>query len=156
MNHFQSGADVVRAFFERWNEQDADGVGALFAEKGQFVNVVGLWWRSRKAIRKAHQYGFRRIFAHATVEITELTTYILREDVHIVHTVSTLVGQIGPAGEIGEERVAVISFVTAIRDGSFEIVSAHNTERFDNADTHIVQDGTIRPANYRRLSFNAD
>ena len=44
---FESGEAVVRAFFDRWNAGDADGIGALFAEDADFVNVVGLWWRSR-------------------------------------------------------------------------------------------------------------
>ena len=49
---FESGEAVARAFFDRWNDGDAYGIGALFVEDADFVNVVGLWWRSRKAKRE--------------------------------------------------------------------------------------------------------
>ena len=54
---FETGEAVARAFFDRWNDHDAEGIAALFAEDADFVNVVGLWWRNRRAIRKAHDYG---------------------------------------------------------------------------------------------------
>lgn len=72
MTFFPDGESVARAFFDRWNAGDADGIGELFADDADFVNVVGLWWRNRRAIRKAHAYGFKHIFQHATIEITEL------------------------------------------------------------------------------------
>ena len=149
MTNFNDGAAVTRAFFERWNEGDADGIGELFAEDADFVNVVGLWWRNRRAIRKAHAYGFERIFQNAQVEITELKVRELRPDIHIVHTVSTLVGQTGPNGETTAPRVAVISLVTERRENGFVIVSCQNTDRVEGADTHVVDTSGFRPASYR-------
>ncbi|GAB5470165.1 MAG: hypothetical protein Kilf2KO_31950 [Rhodospirillales bacterium] len=100
---FQSGEAVARALFDRWNEGDADGIAALFAEDADFVTVVGFRWRSRKAIRKTHGHGFRRIFQNATVEISELAVRALTPEFHIVHTVSTLGGQSG----LGSSKAAV-------------------------------------------------
>ncbi len=146
---FESGEAVARAFFDRWNDGDADGIGALFAEDADFVNVVGLWWRNRKAIRKAHDYGFQRIFQNAGVEITELVTRALTPDIHIVHTVSTLDGQSGVDGSEAGRRVAVISMVTRRMPSGFEIVSCQNTDRVEGADTHVVEGDGFRPASYR-------
>ena len=126
---FETGEAVARAFFDRWNDQDAEGIAALFAEDADFVNVVGLWWRNRRAIRKAHDYGFRRIFQRAKVEITELSLRELTPDVHIVHTVSTLDGQTGTDGRTTARRVAVITLVTRRAASGFEIVSCQNTDR---------------------------
>jgi hypothetical protein len=36
------------------------------------VNVVGLWWRTRREIRKAHAYGFERIFARSTLTLEQV------------------------------------------------------------------------------------
>ena len=146
---FETGEAVSRAFFDRWNDGDAEGIGALFTEDADFVNVVGFWWRSRKAIRKAHDYGFRRIFQNARVEITELAVRELTPDIHVVHTVSTLDGQSGLGGSEASRRVAVISMVTRRGPSGFEIVSCQNTDRVEGADTHVVDDDGFHPASYR-------
>lgn len=146
---FETGEAVARAFFDRWNDHDAEGIAALFAEDADFVNVVGLWWRNRRAIRKAHDYGFRRIFQGAKVEITELSLRELTPDVHIVHTVSTLDGQTGTDGRTTARRVAVITLVTRRAASGFEIVSCQNTDRVEGADTHVTDDDGFRPASYR-------
>ncbi|MEM1046045.1 MAG: SgcJ/EcaC family oxidoreductase [Pseudomonadota bacterium] len=147
---FDTGETVARAFFDRWNDNDADGLAALFSEDADFVNVVGLWWRNRRAIRKAHDYGFRRIFQNAQLEIVELAVRELSDDIHIVHTVSILRGQTGPDGAPAGERVAVISMVTRRGAAEFEIVSLQNTDRIDGADTHVRDPGGFRPVSYRQ------
>ncbi len=146
---FQDGEAVTRAFFDRWNRGDAEGLGELFVEDADFVNVVGLWWRDRRAIRKAHAYGFERIFRNATLQLVELKVRELSPDVHIVHTVSTLDGQTGPDGGSTGTRVAVISVVAHRRDDGFRIVSCQNTDRVAGADTHVVDADGFRPVSYR-------
>ena len=148
MPSFADGEAVARAFFDRWNAGDADGLAALFADDADFVNVVGLWWRNRKAIRKAHAYGFTRIFQNAKVTITELKVRVLRPDIHIVHTVSTLVGQTGPDGTPAGPRVVVITLVAERRDDGFVIVSGQNTDRVDGADTHVAGAAGLSAARY--------
>ena len=149
MPSFDDGEAVARAFFDRWNAGDADGLAALFAEDADFVNVVGLWWRTRRAIRKAHAYGFERIFRGAELSITDLKVRVLSPDVHIVHTVSTLTGQTGPDGKPAGPRIAVISMVAERRDTGFVIVSAHNTDRIEGADTQVAEAAGLRAASYR-------
>ena len=146
---FDTGEAVARAFFQRWNDGDADGLAALFIEDADFVNVVGFWWRNRKAIRKAHDYGFRRIFRNAKIGITELVIRELSPDIHIVHTVSTLDGQTGVDGEDTGQRIAVISMVTRRGPSGFQIVSCQNTDRVEGADTHVRDSGGFRPASYQ-------
>lgn len=146
---FETGEAVARAFFDRWNEGDADGIAALFVEDADFVNVVGLWWRNRRAIRKAHDYGFRRIFQNARVEITKLSVRELTPDIHIVHTVSTLDGQTGIGGAEASQRVAVISMVTQRRESEFQIVSCQNTDHVEGADTHVVDTHGFRSVSYQ-------
>ncbi|MEM8836842.1 MAG: SgcJ/EcaC family oxidoreductase [Pseudomonadota bacterium] len=146
---FETGESVARAFFECWNNGDADTLGALFVEDADFVNVVGIWWRNRRAIRKAHDYGFRKIFQNAKLEITDLKVRELTPDIHIVHTVSTLNGQTGLNGEEAGQRIAVISMVTMRGPSGFQIVSAQNTDRVEGADTHVVAKDGFRPASYQ-------
>ncbi|NBC01718.1 MAG: SgcJ/EcaC family oxidoreductase [Bacteroidetes bacterium] len=57
------------------NAKDPDGIGALFAEDADFVNVVGLWWRCRQHSWKAHAMGLQTFFRDSilTIEQTEVT-----------------------------------------------------------------------------------
>ncbi len=96
-HRFNDGESLARAFLERWNNGDADGISELFVDDADFVNVVGFWWTNRRHIRKAHDYGFRRIFGPSRIEITELDVRHVTDDVHVIHTVSTLDGQRSPA-----------------------------------------------------------
>lgn len=147
---FESGEAVSRAFFDAWNEQDLDKLANVFVEDADFVNVVGFWWTNRRAIRKAHEYGFRRIFQNARVEITELKTRSLGPDVEVIHTLSTLDGQTGRDGAKAGQRIAVISIVAQRQpDGGFRIVSCHNTDRVEGADTHLSDAAGFRPASYQ-------
>lgn len=148
---FESGEAVARAFFEAWNKGDPDAIGDLFVEDADFVNVVGLWWTNKRQIRKAHEYGFRKIFQNAVVAITELKVRELTPDIHVIHTVSTLDGQTGVAGEPTQSRIAVISMVAvkAVNAG-FLLASCHNTDRVDGADTHVRSAGELQSAKYER------
>lgn len=146
---FETGEQLARAFVARWSAHDADGLAALFAEDADFVNVVGFWWRDRRRIRKAHAYGFERIFQTARLEFVELSTRALGPDVEIVHMVVTLDGQTAPDGAAAGRRTTVMSFVTRHAAAGFEIVSAQNTDRVEGADTHIAADGAVGAASYR-------
>lgn len=141
--------DLVQAFVEAWEDEDADALAALFAEDADFVNVVGLWWTSRTSIRKAHQYGFDRIYDKAKLAIEKVAERRLGEDVAVVHARWRMTGQLSPSGEDADPRRGVIS-ATLIRleDGSWLAVSFQNTDIAAAADTLLSQDGRLTPASY--------
>ena len=43
----------------------------LFAEDAEFVNVVGLWWKGRDEIRKAHEFTHAKMFKDSQLTISE-------------------------------------------------------------------------------------
>jgi uncharacterized protein (TIGR02246 family) len=62
---------IAQLWIDAWNDRDADRLAALFAEDAEFVNVTGLWWHDREAIRKAHAYGLDTIFSESTISLLE-------------------------------------------------------------------------------------
>lgn len=155
--HYDTGEAVARAFFDAWNVQDLDWLADLFVEDADFVNVVGFWWTSRRQIRKAHDYGFRKIFQDARVEIIAIKSRALRPDVEVVHTVSTLDGQHDEHGVTAGQRVAVITIVAHRQaEGGFRIVSYQNTDRVDGTDTHLNTDAGFRPTSYQNEEGDSD
>lgn len=148
--HASRPEDVPRLFVEAWNRRDPDALASLFDADAEFVNVAGLWWHDRAAIRKAHAYGLAHIFNASTLTVNELRVKHVSDDIAIVHTSMTLSGQT-PIAAVRQPgtRKTVFSFVVRQVDGRWTCASAHNTDVVQNMETHVVDDaGVFRAANY--------
>lgn len=144
-----SPLDLITAFVKAWDAGDADAIANLFVEDADFVNVVGLWWSSRTAIRRAHAWGFERMYRDSTLTIEKLGQRRIGADAAVVHARWRIDGQIDPEGHPAESRRGVMSAVVArLADGSWIGVSAQNTDISPAADTNISRDGVITPTSY--------
>lgn len=149
---------VARAFVEAWADRDARAIADLFVQDADFVNVVGLWWRSRQRIEQAHAYGFERIFAASTMTLREVRTRRLGEDVAVVHAAWRITGQASPdgggaGGEAPGERAGVFVFVMVRQADGWLAVAAQNTDRVAGADTLVTGPAgapEVRGASYRQ------
>ncbi len=146
---FAEPTDLVVAFARAWSRHDADAIGRLFVEDADFVNVVGLWWRSSRAIERAHRFGFRHAFTDAKLTIGKIGERRLFDRVAVVHAEWHLTGQVDPSGmEVGPRR-GVMSFVAALLDdGSWIGVACHNTDVAGGADTNVSLDGRLTATSY--------
>lgn len=138
---------IADALVAAWNAGDAARFAALFADDAEFVNVVGLWWRSRDAIEKAHAYGFEKIFPGSTMRVVKRAIRDVGNDAAVAHLEWRLEHQAPPPGaaQAPGARRGVMSFVVA----NGQIVSLHNTDRIEGADT-LLAGGA--PARYGRRS----
>ena len=141
--------DVLALWDRAWAERDADSLASLFAEDADFVNVVGLWWHNREAIRQAHAYGFDVIFGASTFEFTSHRVRSLGPDAAVVHGKWKLTGQNTPLGQDAGDRFGVFMFVLE-RDGQqWKVVAAQNTDIISGAESIAVVGGQSRPTDYR-------
>ncbi|MGB7961943.1 MAG: SgcJ/EcaC family oxidoreductase [Propionicimonas sp.] len=144
-----SPLDLVFAFVKAWNAADADALAGLFVDDADFVNVVGLWWTSKLSIRRAHAWGFEKIFPDSTLTLEKLSQRSLGDDVAVVHARWRLEGQVDPEGEPAESRRGVFSAaVTRLPQGGWIAVSAQNTDIAPAADTNLSVAGVITPTSY--------
>ena len=88
---------IAAVFVEAWARRDADKLASLFDEDSEFVNVTGLWWHDREAIRKAHAYGFEHIFGASALRLMKVKVKMLADDIAVVHARVRLEGQSGAA-----------------------------------------------------------
>lgn len=147
--HLAEPADVARGFIEAWNDQDPDALAELFVEDADFVNVVGLWWEDRDAIRRAHLRGFRVMFGESHNVLEKTKTRMLGDDVAVVQARWRMTGQVGPDGARVGGRAGVFTFVVqSLDDVGWRAVSAHNTDRIEGAETMVAGSGSLRPTNY--------
>lgn len=148
---FEHPEDVATIFTEAWNRRDPDRLAALFEEDADFVNVVGIWWREREAIRQAHAYGLAQIFGQSTLRATKVSTKRLSPDIALVHARLRLSGQ-SATGEVSQPGVrrTILSFVLRRTDQGWRCAAAQNTDIIPGAETHIATpDGHLHPADYR-------
>lgn len=143
---------VPRAFAEAWNARDPDRLAAIFEADAEFVNVTGLWWHDREAIRKAHAYGLARIFDRSTLHVAAVRVKPLARGIAVVHARLRLTGQT-PAPGIGQAgaRTTIMSFVVRRGPQGWRCASAHNTDVVPGAETHVADEaGRLRGVSYRQ------
>lgn len=143
---------VPVAFVEAWNRRDADGIAALFDADAEFVNVTGLWWHDREAIRRAHAYGLARIFDRSTLRLGATRVKHLSNDVVVVHARMTLSGQTA-TGDVAcpGTRTTIFSFVVHRTPDGWRCASAHNTDVVPGMETNVVdEEGRLRAVDYRK------
>jgi uncharacterized protein (TIGR02246 family) len=142
---------IPRAFVEAWNRRDADGIAALFDEDAEFVNVTGLWWHDREAIRRAHAYGLSRIFDRSTLRLGVVRVKHLADDIAVVHARMMLSGQTPAAGVAAPgTRTNISSFVVHRTPDGWRCASAHNTDVVPGMETNLVPaEGRLRSVDYR-------
>ena len=141
-------ADIPRLFAEHWNNNDAAALAALFVEDADFVNVVGLWWRRRHDIERAHKYALDRYFKDAKITLQQVEVRHVTDDVATVHARWRLDGQRTPTGEAGAPRSGVMLFVAKRDDDRWVSVAAHNTDLAQGAETNVASGKSLKPTWY--------
>lgn len=151
----QEPAGVPHAFAAAWNERDANGIAALFDEDAEFVNVVGIWWHDREAVRRAHAYGLARIFNNSTLRVGSVRVRHMSDTIAVVHARMSLTGQT-PVGGVASPgaRTNIFSFVVHRTPVGWSCASAHNTDVVPGMETNLADaSGSLRPVDYR---YNRD
>lgn len=142
--------EIPVRFAEAWNERRADKIAGLFEEDADFVNVVGIWWKTREDIRKAHDYGLRVIFNKSDLKVTKTKVRQLSDDTAVVHARMRLKGQSGhETSEQPEMRFNIFTFVARKTKAGWICVAAQNTDIVPGKETNLVKDGELAAVDYR-------
>jgi uncharacterized protein (TIGR02246 family) len=151
-NVAQEPEDIPALFVEAWMQRDAGFLSSLFSEDAEFVNVVGLWWHNKEDIRKAHAFGFEKIFGDSNLRLMETTVKKLDDHIALVHARMRLRNQT-PSNENENPSIRqnIFSFVVRKLNDTWICESAHNTDIVPGADTNLVdEDGSFRSVKYRK------
>jgi uncharacterized protein (TIGR02246 family) len=141
--------DVVTRFVKAWNAGDAKAIGTLFAEDADFVNVVGLWWTSRRSIVRALKRGFEDWFSGSEFIVEKLSQRLVGSDGAVVLARWRIGGQTDPSGEKAGTRRGVATVVLQrLDDGTWLCVAWHNTDIAPAADTNLMVAGVVTPTSY--------
>jgi len=120
--------DLAHRFAECWNRHDMGEFGRLFAEDAEFVNVVGLWWRGREEIEKAHRTTHATMFRNSELIIEEVAVRFVKPDVAVARSLWGLTGHRSPSGEALPPRSGILMTLVVKRNDHWEILDAQNTD----------------------------
>jgi uncharacterized protein (TIGR02246 family) len=141
--------DLPAAFASAWMARDAAALAALFTEDADFVNVVGIWWKNRKAIETAHDYALQSFFSQSRLTPGRVKVRRLGDSVAVVHARMTLSGQLDRNGAPSGQRTTILSFVLTQTGDGWLCVSAQNTDVVPGAETFEATTNGLAPRDYR-------
>ncbi len=121
-------AAVVQEIIGAWNRHDMDAFAKAFTEDADFVNVRGVRWIGRRAIKEAHAASHSTIFKTSQLTLRESSVRFLRPDIAVARSITEVTGQTGASGEILPPRSAMLTLVMVNDDGRWMIVVAQNTD----------------------------
>jgi uncharacterized protein (TIGR02246 family) len=119
---------VVHGFEDAWNRHDMDAFAMLFATDADFVNVIGMRWVGRDAIKQHHAASHATIFKTSTLKIGDTTVRFLKADVATARSVWTLSGITSETGQLAPTRTGILTHVLERIDGHWLIVLTQNTD----------------------------
>lgn len=117
---------------EAWNRHDAAAYASLFSDDGDVVNVVGWWWRGRRAIENKLIAAFSFVFRESIMTITDVDVRFLNPAIAIAHVHWTMVGAKTPPG-VPEPRQGIQLQVLKKQGGKWLIASFQNTNSVPEA-----------------------
>jgi uncharacterized protein (TIGR02246 family) len=119
---------VVHGFEDAWNRHDMDAFAMLFATDADFVNVIGMRWVGRDAIKQHHAASHATMFKTSTLKIEDTTVRFLKADVATARSVWTLSGITSATGQLAPMRTGILTHVLERLDGHWLIVLTQNTD----------------------------
>ena len=141
--------DIASKFTKAWNAGDARAIAEMFAEDADFVSVVGLWWTSRRSIRRALKRGFAEWFAGSTFQVEKLSQRLVGSNGAVIIARWRIEGQRDPEGELAEARRGLATVaMQQLEDGTWLCVSCHFTDIAPAADTNLMVSGVVTPTSY--------
>ncbi|MGK4004563.1 SgcJ/EcaC family oxidoreductase [Sorangium sp. So ce1036] len=138
------GEQLVAAFNDTWNRHDMDAFAALHAEDADFVNIFGLWWHGRPAIRESHVGIHKTVFRQSRLSSVRVETRFVAPDIAVVRWAWELTGVLSPEGQPVPDMQGILVHVARREGDRLRIVSTQNTQA--TADAFRAVRGMDRPA----------
>ncbi|AUX23200.1 uncharacterized protein SOCEGT47_037230 [Sorangium cellulosum] len=127
------GEQLVAAFNDTWNRHDMDAFAALHAEDADFVNLFGLWWHGRSAIRESHVSIHKTVFRQSRLSSVRVETRFVTPDVAVVRWAWELTGVVNPEGQPVPDMQGILVHVARREGDRLRIVTTQNTQATPDA-----------------------
>ena len=117
---------TVMDYEKAWNSHDMKLLATLFREDAELVNVVGMHWRGRGAIVKAHAVFHEIMFKDNRFNTDSIETRSLGSDHAITIWTATQDSYTTPSGKVIPKGQFKLSLILAKGPDRWKIVHGHN------------------------------
>jgi uncharacterized protein (TIGR02246 family) len=117
---------IVAGIEEAWNAHDMKAYGKLLREDIEWVNVVGMHWRGREAVMKAHTAFHETSFKNHTIKTDTVELRSLSGGYAIAVVTTTNDAFTTPGGEVVPKRQNRQTYLMAKSPDGWKIAHAHN------------------------------
>lgn len=124
---------IVHTFAECWNRHDMYTFAELFAPDAEFVNVVGLWWKGRDEIKKAHEFTHATMFKNSRLTISDVSVRFPVAAIAIARSRWVLEGHVSPEGASPPPRNGILLNILEAKSGAWLIIDSQNTDIIEGA-----------------------
>jgi uncharacterized protein (TIGR02246 family) len=119
---------IVKAVPEALNKKDMKMYADLFADDADWINVVGMHWRGKAAVVKAHEVYLKTVFRDGGMSNRDITIRAVTPDVAIAVVIEDdKGGGILPDGSKPSPGSGRLTYVLVKRGGKWKITHGHNT-----------------------------
>ncbi len=132
MSEIIEATKVMEKFADAWNRHDMADFASLFAPNAEFVNVVGLWWKGRAEIQRAHEFAHTTFFKHSRLTMDEVVVRNADQHVLIARCRWTLTGHVTPDGAALPPRNGILVTILTRSESGWSIIDAQNTDIVEN------------------------
>jgi uncharacterized protein (TIGR02246 family) len=85
MTGFNQPREIVDAFAETLNAQNAEALGDLFIDDAEFVNILGMRMRRREGIVAGHAWAFAGPLRGRRIRFDQVDELRVTNDVAVLH-----------------------------------------------------------------------
>ncbi len=140
---------IVAAVPEALDRKDMKTYADLFADDADWINVVGMHWRGKAAVVKAHEVYLKTVFRDGGMSTGDIEVRAVTPDVAIAVVTELDTAGILPDGSKAPPGSGRLTYVLVKRGGKWKITHGHNTTIDPNAQRFdpIKSDWSGQPRN---------
>jgi uncharacterized protein (TIGR02246 family) len=118
---------VVMRGQETWNRHDIKAWAERLTDEADWINIVGMHWRGKEAVLKAHEVIHRQIFHSTEMTITDVAIRAATSDVAVAVVTLKMGDFTTPDGQLRAETRDKLSLVLVKCEDGWRITHVHNT-----------------------------
>ncbi len=120
-----------------WNHHDMRAFVGYMTEDVEWVNVVGMWWRGKAQVFKAHDTLHKTMFKDRDLHDAQMMTMrAIAPGVVVVTMVVPADAYTHPDGHVERANRNVLTETFVRRDGRWLVAEGHNTVIVEEAQAH--------------------
>ncbi|GAB3565780.1 SgcJ/EcaC family oxidoreductase [Spirosoma luteolum] len=117
---------TVDAIVTSWTNHDYSDIARWATPDADWVNIVGMWWKGRDAVRDAHQLFHKAMFRQTPLQTVRTDVRFVTPDVALVHHLTRVGVYTTPGGQTMGNDQNLATLVLVKQNGTWLLTAGQN------------------------------